>query len=85
MLKLLKRTFADALYQTRKELGLSQEKMAEKCFMSYRQYNDLENAKRLPNLRTFINIVIACNLNVSLIIKSLTERGYKPNDDRNAA
>ena len=59
--------------------------MAERCFMSYRQYNDLENGKRLPSLHSFIDIVIAFDINVNLIIKSLLERGYKPNDDRNAA
>lgn len=85
MLKLLKRTFGDTLYQVRITNGLSQEKMAEKCYMSYREYSDLENGKRLPSLHTFIDIVITTDLNVNLLIKALLERGYKPNDDRNAA
>ena len=85
MLNLVKRVIGDTLYQTRIQNRLSQEKMAERCFMSYRQYNDLENGKRLPSLHSFIDIVIAFDINVNLIIKSLLERGYKPNDDRNAA
>ena len=85
MSKILMRALADILYQTRRELGLSQEKMAEKCCKSYREYNDLENAKRLPSIQTFIYIIITCDLNVNLIIQSLIERGYIPNDDRNSA
>ena len=43
MEQLLKRIFADTLYKKRIELNLSQLSMAEKCFLSLRQYNDLEN------------------------------------------
>lgn len=85
MLNLIKRTVGDTLYQTRIQNGLSQEKMAERCFMSYRQYNDLENAKRLPKLQSFVDIVIAFDINVNMIIKSIKERGYIPNDDKNSA
>lgn len=85
MLNTIKRAVADTLYLTRIQHGLSQEKMAEKCFMSYRQYNDLENGKRLPTLQSFIDIVIAFDINVNLIIKSIKERGYLPNDNKNSA
>lgn len=85
MINLIKRAVGDTLYQTRIQKGLSQEKMAERCFLSYREYNELENGKRLPTFENFINISISLDLNVNLIIKLIKERGYIPNDDKNSA
>lgn len=72
------------LYSKRMELNLSQEQMAEKCCISVRQYIDLENSKRIPTLETFINITVACDMDIGLLIRNLIETGYKITDDKNA-
>ena len=46
---ILKMCFSNILYFKRKELNLSQGKMAEKCCMSLRQYADIESGKRFHN------------------------------------
>ena len=79
------RTLAETLYQTRKGMGLSQEKMAEKCYISSREYSDIEKAKRQPLAKTFIDFIIACELDANIVIKNIIEGGYIPNDDRNSA
>ena len=72
------------LYSKRMELNLSQEQMAEKCCISVRQYIDLENSKRIPMLETFINITIACDMDIGVFIHNLIESGYEITDDKNA-
>ncbi|MDY4976707.1 MAG: helix-turn-helix transcriptional regulator [Clostridia bacterium] len=84
MSNVLRETIGSSLYAKRMEYGFTQEQMAAKCCVSNRQYNDLENGKRLPGLKTFINIVIVCDLDVNSIIKTLIGKGYKITDDRNA-
>lgn len=64
------------------ELNLSQEQMAEKCCISVRQYIDLENSKRIPLLETFINIIIACDMDIGVFIHNLIESGYKITDEK---
>lgn len=64
------------------ELNLSQEQMAEKCCISVRQYIDLENSKRIPMLETFINITIACDMDIGVFIHNLIESGYEITDDK---
>ena len=56
------------LYSKRMELNLSQEQMAEKMlYIQVRQYIDLENSKRIPMLETFINITIACDMDIGCL------------------
>ena len=85
MSNMLKEAIGKALYSKRMEYGLTQEQMAAKCCISNRQYNDLENGKRLPGLRTFFNISIVCDLDVNEIIKDLISKGYQITDDKNTA
>ena len=47
---ILKMCFSNILYFKRKELNLSQGKMAEKCCMSLRQFADIESGKRVSYL-----------------------------------
>ena len=82
MLDLIKKAIGKALYEKRTEYRMSQETMAAKCCISNRQYSDLENAKRLPSLRTFFNIAIVCDLDVNALIRSLVEEGYTAMDKR---
>ena len=83
-LNLIKVNIGKMLYSRRMELNLSQEQMAEKCCISVRQYIDLENSKRIPLLETFINIIIACDMDIGVFIHNLIESGYKITDDKNA-
>lgn len=85
MIKIIKVVIGNALYSKRLNFCLSQEQMAEKCLLSVRQYSDLENGKRLPSLRTFFNILIICELDANLLIKQIKEKGYKVNNENDAA
>lgn len=76
MLEIIKEVIGKALYEKRMEFGLSQEAMSVKCCISNRQYSDLENGKRLPSLRTFINIAIVCDLDVNKLIRQIVAAGY---------
>ena len=53
-MNILKMCFGKTLYFRRIELKLNQEKMAERCCLSPRQYIDLENGKRLPSFKSLI-------------------------------
>lgn len=75
--KILKDTFASALYRSRINHDCSQSEFAELCAVSPRAYEDLELSKSLPSFRTFINISIACNLDVNKLISKIKENGYE--------
>ena len=77
MLRLLKSTVGNMLYDKRCEYDLSQEDMAEKCCISTRQYCDLENCKRLPRLDTFLKVAIICELDLNILIRDLLSKGYE--------
>lgn len=81
-LNLIKVNIGKMLYSKRMELNLSQEQMAEKCCISVSI--DLENSKRIPMLETFINITIACDMDIGVFIHNLIESGYEITDDKNA-
>lgn len=85
MEQLLKRIFADTLYKKRIELNLSQLSMAEKCFLSLRQYSDLENGLRLPTFESLVNIVIQTGIDASSLIDDIVKSGYMGNDNKNSA
>ncbi len=84
MENLLKRKFSDMLFRKRNELGLTQLEMAEKCFLSVRQYSDLENGLRLPGFESFVNIVLQCDIDATSFINEIVKSGYAGNDNRNA-
>ena len=65
MMNILKLCFGKTLYFRRMELKLNQEKMAEKCCLSPRQYIDLENGKRNPSLKVLRKIAIALDIDLS--------------------
>ena len=85
MIKIIKEVLGSALYSARLKFASSQEQMAERCSLSVRQYSDLENGKRLPSLRTFFNILITCELDANLLIKQIREKGYRVNNEKDAA
>ena len=79
-MNILKMCFGKTLYFRRMELKLNQEKMAEKCCLSPRQYIDLENGKRLPSFRSLINIIIKGEIDLNLFIEEIIKVGYVPED-----
>ncbi len=72
--------FGKTLYFRRIELKLNQEKMAERCCLSPRQYIDLENGKRLPSFKSLINIIINGGIDLNLFIEEIIKVGYVPED-----
>ena len=80
MLNILKICFGKTLYFRRIELKLNQEKMAERCCLSPRQYIDLENGKRLPSFKSLINIIINSGIDLNLFIEEIIKAGYVPED-----
>ena len=80
MMNILKLCFGKTLYFRRMELKLNQEKMAEKCCLSPRQYIDLENVKILPSFKSLINIIINGGIDLNLFIEEIIKVGYVPED-----
>lgn len=83
MLKILKDVIGGTLYEKRMGYGFTKRQMAEWCCISERQYSDLENYKRLPSMRTFMNIVLKCEIDVVQMIEKIVSSGYRVGDDRN--
>ena len=79
-MNILKMSFGKTLYFRRIELKLNQEKMAERCCLSPRQYIDLENGKRLPSFKSLINIIINGGIDLNLFIEEIIKVGYVPED-----
>ena len=79
-MSILKMCFGKTLYFRRIELKLNQEKMAERCCLSPRQYIDLENGKRLPSFKSLINIIINGGIDLNLFIEEIIKVGYVPED-----
>ena len=79
-MNILKMCFGKTLYFRRIELKLNQEKMAERCCLSPRQYIDLENGKRLPSFKSLINIIINGGIDLNLFIEEIIKVGYVPED-----
>lgn len=63
------RAFGRNLTLLRAEASLSQQKLADRCFMSHDQISAFENSKRVPNLPALL--LLAQGLGVSM--ESLTE------------
>ena len=79
-MNILKMCFGKTLYFRRIELKLNQEKMAERCCLSPRQYIDLGNGKRLPSFKSLINIIINGGIDLNLFIEEIIKVGYVPED-----
>lgn len=76
MNEIIKTIFSETLFSKRTEYKLTQEAMANKCHITCRAYVSLENAKSLPSLPTFINILVICNINPNKFITKLKDIGY---------
>ena len=79
-MKILKMCFSKTLYFKRVELKLNQKKMAERYYLSPRQYTDLENGKRLPSFKSLINIIINSGIDLNLFIEEIIKAGYALED-----
>ena len=77
---ILKMCFSNILYFKRKELNLSQGKMAEKCCMSLRQYADIESGKRFPSSISLINFIINGEIDINKFVSDIQKLGYLPKD-----
>ena len=75
-MNILKMCFGETLYFRRIELKLNQEKMAERCCLSPRQYIDLENGKRLPSFKSLINIIINGGIDLNLFVEEIIKADY---------
>ena len=81
--ELLQKHFTQTLKAKRAELEYTQEKMAEKIDISWKQYSNLERGKNLPNLKTFLNIAIKTNIDLNKFVELLIEKGYTVTDENN--
>ena len=75
-MKIIKECLSVALFKTRLNKGFSQERMAEYCCISPREYCDLENGKRLPSLMTLVDMSIICEIDINTIINEAKKKGY---------
>lgn len=67
----------DALYRLintfttlRKELGVTQEELAKRCYISQQAISRIEKEKHVPNLDTFLKMLTALNIEIRLESKS---------------
>lgn len=60
----IKVKFSKALYDYRKENGFSQKVFSEICDVSLRHYQELENGRSLPSLKTALRISKVIGLNL---------------------
>ncbi|MDO4301325.1 MAG: helix-turn-helix transcriptional regulator [Clostridia bacterium] len=81
--ELLTKYFTQALKSKRAELKYTQEKMAEKSGISWRQYQNLEKGENLPKLQTFFNIAVGANIDLNKFVELLIEKGYTVTDENN--
>lgn len=58
-------------YKVRKQLGISQEKMAENLKISHREYYNLEHGIKCCSLETFSNFVDSCNVDATKILSDI--------------
>lgn len=65
----VKTAFAELLTARRHELGLTQAKAAERCELSERGYQKIENAEVVPGLDTAAGIARALELSLDLVLR----------------
>lgn len=56
----------------RKEAGISQEALAEKCNLSTRQISNIETGRCEPKLTSILKMCQACNISFDSFMKELT-------------
>ncbi len=59
------------LYQNRMINGLTESEMAKKCGIDLNDYCDFECGKKSPSLQAFIDISIACNIDISAFFEKI--------------
>ena len=64
---------SDVFYDKRIELGLTQEKMAEKLRICRREYQNIEYGEKCPSLETYSNFVNVCGNDVLDILSSISK------------
>lgn len=68
-----KEIFAKNLKKARKDLGLTQEKFAEKIGIQWRNLTDLENGKYIPRPENIDRICEKLNMPVSMLFQETQE------------
>lgn len=79
--KVLKNVLSKTLYNTRMKYNDTQNAFSERCGISPRSFEDLELANRLPSFQSFINIVIAAEIDVNAMICEIVKNGYLVTDE----
>ena len=69
----LRKTLSGNIKKYRKELGLSQEKLAEKAALSDQTINDIEGCRTWVSDKTLIKIALALKVEVYQLICPITE------------
>ena len=52
----IEQAFSNALKKARKKMGLTQQKAAELCKLSIREYGNLERGEGIPSAKTLLRI-----------------------------
>ena len=60
----IEEAFSKALKEARKKMRLTQQKAAELCKLSPREYGDLERGKRIPAAKTLLKIYRALGVDL---------------------
>ena len=68
---------SDMFYRARKQLGLSQEKMAENLRISLREYQYIEHGQKSCSLETYSNFANFCDCDVVGTLSSISELSKK--------
>lgn len=79
--KVLKNVLSKTLYETRMKYNDTQNSFSERCGISPRSFEDLELANRLPSFKSFINIVIAAEIDVNAMVCEIKDSGYEVIDE----
>lgn len=73
ILKITSNTFFDK----RMELGLTQEKMAEKLKICRREYQHIESGERCPSLETYSNLTSICDFDALGTLSDISKISQK--------
>ena len=68
---------SDIFYKARKQLGLSQEEMAENLKISRREYQYIEHGQKCCSLETYSNFASLCDCDVAGTLASISEISKK--------
>ena len=63
-------TMINTFVKMRKEMGVTQEELAKRCFISQQAVSRIEKEKHIPNMDTFIKMLTALDITIRLEAKS---------------